>query len=646
MTQVPSADVIVPVYRDVALTQACLESVLLHSGPSLRRLIVVDDVGPERGMRPMLERLRAADGRVRVLFNEQNLGFVGSANRGLSVRDGDVVLLNSDTEVTDGWLEELLAVLHGHDRIAAATPLSNNATLASVPRFGEGTPVDALKGRPLELDGLPRWTETPTGVGFCLAMRGELLDLIGLFDPAYGRGYNEENDWCQRARELGFLVVRANHALVFHHGEVSFQGARAALDEHNARRLVARHPSYLAQNRDFESGPHARVAAIGVSAQVGRLRVGLDLSHLVAPDIHGTAVYGTQLARALAQRDDLELTVRVSSARVTEALTAHGVTCVEATGPFRGVDVVHVPTQVYDEEKLQSLLVSEGHLVFTWQDLIAYRAPPALGRFERFRDFRSLTWAALSSAQGIIAISDVAAADLISLQPGLAARLERIGLGFDGAAGPGRRRIDEVVRAHGLAGPYVIHAGSDYPHKNLDLLLEAWPLTTARAELVLIGPPSRLAGTLGASGRALPDRVRHLGEVAADQVLPLVAGAAAAVLPSVYEGFGLGALEAMALGVPLVISGLSAVAEVAGPAGFVPRALTPSGLAEAIDTVLMHEAVRRRLVEAGTARAAAFSWDETAARTEAFYRKVARSPDVASLDARDALRHLLRPSGP
>ncbi|MDX2011462.1 MAG: glycosyltransferase [Myxococcaceae bacterium] len=636
-----SADVVVPVYRDVTLTRACLESVLTNSGESLRRLIVVDDVGPDPEMRPMLESLRARDGRVRLLFNEQNLGFVGSANRGLSVRQGDVVLLNSDTEVTAGWLDELLGVLHDHERIAAVTPLSNNATLASVPTFGAGVPVSDLKGRDVDLRGLPRWSETPTGVGFCLAMRGELLDLLGLFDPAYGRGYNEENDWCQRARALGFLVVRANRCLVFHFGEVSFQGARAELDEHNARRLVARYPSYVEQNRDFEAGPHARVAAIAVAAQVRRLRVGLDLSHLVAPDIHGTAVYGTQLARALASREGLELTVRVASPTVAAALAPAGVRCVEATGPFRDVELVHAPTQVYDEATLRALLESEGHLVFTWQDLIALRAPEALGTFDRSRRFRSLTWAALTAAQGVVAISDTAASELVALMPGLSGRLARTWLGFDTARVPSTARVDEVTRARSLTQPYVVHAGSDYPHKNLEWLLEAWPLVTSGVELVLVGPRSRLPNTLGARGAPLPARVRHLGELPSDEVLPVVAGARAVVLPSVYEGFGLGALEAMAVEVPVIISGLSAVAEVADAAAAVPPSLTPSSLARTVDAVVTDPTLRRKLVAAGRARARTFSWAETAKQTEAFYRQIVLSPDAASLDARDALRRLL-----
>lgn len=641
------ADVVVPIYRDVELTRRCLESVLEHSGASLARLILVDDLGPEPEMRPMLRSLRDRDSRVRLLENEQNLGFVASANRGLAIREGDVVLLNSDTEATPGWLDELLGVLHAQPRIAAVTPLSNNATLASVPRFGAGTNVDDLRDRPLDLSRLPRWTETPTGVGFCLALRDDVVSLIGGFDPAYGRGYNEENDWCQRARELGFLVVRANRSLVFHHGEVSFQGARAELDEHNARRLLLRHPTYLEDNRDFESGPHARVASIAVAAQVGALRVCLDLSHLVAPAIHGTAVYGVELASALAHESRVALTVRARPA-VAEVLSARGVRTIDENGPLVGFDLVHKPTQVYSQAELGELLAAEGHLVLTWQDLIALRSPPALGHFERSLQFRSLTWAALSAAQGVIAISEVARRELVELQPSLAARLAAIALAGPSGELPDSVDIGRVRRSHALPPRYVVHQGSDYPHKNLELLLEAWPLVSRMLDLDLIiaGPPSNLRGTTFTSGLPLPPRVRYLGELDSGDVLPVLAGASLSVLPSVYEGFGLGVLEAMACQVPAVVMAVSAAAEVAGDAAVIVTRASPEGLSDAIVRSMTDERLRAAILAAGRRRLKSFSWEKTARATAAYYREVALAPDRASLDARDALRRLIPSKAP
>src|SRR5207249_11872567 len=138
------ADVVIPVYADVEVTRACIESVLWMSGEAVRRVIVVNDCAPDPAMAVMLEGLAQAHPAMVLLTNEQNLGFVGSANRGLAARHGDAVLLNSDTLVTPGWLEELLAVAYDEDRVACVSPLSNNATIYSVPTFGQGTTADRV----------------------------------------------------------------------------------------------------------------------------------------------------------------------------------------------------------------------------------------------------------------------------------------------------------------------------------------------------------------------------------------------------------------------------------------------------------------------------------------------------------------------
>lgn len=255
------ADVVVPVYRNVELTRRCIESVLAFGGASLGRLVLVNDRSPEPEMAALLREFRARHRQVRLLENEVNLGFVGSANRGIFVRDGDVVVLNSDAEVTAGWLQELLLALYSDERNAAAVPLSNNGGLSSVPRLDRAIPAESLRGRDLRLEELPPTTELPTAMGFCLLFRGAALDRLGAFDPAFGRGYNEENDWCCRARSTGLRIVRANRALVFHHGSVSFGAERTELERRNARLLWSRYPGFLREAEAFRREPVAALAA-------------------------------------------------------------------------------------------------------------------------------------------------------------------------------------------------------------------------------------------------------------------------------------------------------------------------------------------------------------------------------------------------
>lgn len=268
MTQ---ADVVVPVYADVALTQACLKSVLERSGASLRRLIVIDDRGPEAAMAPMLDALASQEPRVRLLRNELNLGFVEAANRGLMLREGHVVVLNSDAVVSEGWLEGLLDVLALDERFAAVCPLSNDGTFCSVPNYMERNPGAAVPTA--VLSALPQFTLLPTGVGFCMLLRSEALDHLGAFDARYSPGYHEENDWCQRAQAAGYLVARANRVHVQHVGGVSFGSTRAKVEPGNLARLVGRYPRYLRQMEAYEGAPQARVAARAVASLQRPLKV-------------------------------------------------------------------------------------------------------------------------------------------------------------------------------------------------------------------------------------------------------------------------------------------------------------------------------------------------------------------------------------
>lgn len=296
-----AVDVVVPVYKHLEYTMQCLRSVLEHGGPALGRLIVVNDASPEKELKRHLDGLRRDDGRVRVLENSRNRGFVYSANLGLSVGTEDVVLLNNDTLLTKGALAELLGCLHADASFAAVSPLSNNGTLCSVPTFNDAAPVKMLEGVPLQLTGIPRATPMPTLNGFCIAFRRKALDALGLFDPRYSPGYHEENDWCQRARAAGWSVARSNHALVLHHGSASFAKARGRLDVLHGRRLVARYPRYLDENRRFEGSPEARVAARAVRFSMNRLRLRLPVTTM--DDLERARFLGhTMVAEAVTEK--------------------------------------------------------------------------------------------------------------------------------------------------------------------------------------------------------------------------------------------------------------------------------------------------------------------------------------------------------
>lgn len=250
-------DVIIPVFKGLRQTRHCIDSVLGNPQASPHEVVVVDDASPEPAIAAYLEEL-ARGGRITLVRNERNLGFVHSVNLGMSLHpDRDVVLLNSDTEVANDWLDRLRASAHGGTDIATATPFSNNATICSYPFEGwaggmPGTLGLAALDRLFAATNAGRTVDLPTAVGFCMLIRRECLAQLGSFDAErFGRGYGEENDFCMRAVKAGWRNVLAADVFVFHEGSVSFSEERFALIKASTSALLEAHPDYPRRVREF-----------------------------------------------------------------------------------------------------------------------------------------------------------------------------------------------------------------------------------------------------------------------------------------------------------------------------------------------------------------------------------------------------------
>lgn len=256
-TQDAQVAVVLPVYRDRKLTWRCLVSVLTARCDTAFKLIVIDDKSPEAELSDDLLEM-AHRGWIELIRNDPNQGFVISVNRGMQASAGmDVVLLNSDTEVYPGWLDRLRRAAYRHSKTASVTPLSNNATIASYPRFLHDnpypleTPYSVLDSFASKVNANEE-VEVPTGIGFCMYLRHDALEEIGLFDEkTFGKGYGEENDWCQRAIRGGWRNVIAGDVFVRHFGSASFQGEKAQRVAHAMKILNGRYPSYHSDVQSF-----------------------------------------------------------------------------------------------------------------------------------------------------------------------------------------------------------------------------------------------------------------------------------------------------------------------------------------------------------------------------------------------------------
>jgi O-antigen biosynthesis protein len=299
-------DIIIPVYRGMAETRACIESVLGAQNKTPYELIVFNDASPEPEMAPYLADL-ARDGRITLITNARNLGFVETVNRALALdSDHDVILLNSDTEVANDWLDRMVACAARDKLIASVTPFSNNATICSYPHMD--APNAVRRGAALAtLDAhfatqnAGHTVEIPTGVGFCMWMRRQVIAEIGAFDPeAFGRGYGEENDWCYQAAAAGYRHVLCADVYVAHAGEVSFAAESAERKQHAQAVIDARHPSYADDIRRHMMLDPARPYRAAID--VARLRASpLPRVVMVTHDWGGgTARHVDDLARLLA----------------------------------------------------------------------------------------------------------------------------------------------------------------------------------------------------------------------------------------------------------------------------------------------------------------------------------------------------------
>lgn len=242
-------DVIVPVYDGFEETRRCIQSALNSCNATKFNLLVIEDCSPNAEIKQYLQQL-SDDGKIELHVNKINKGFVGTVNLGMSLHaDRDVILLNSDTEVANNWLDRMLAHAEKDERIATITPFSNNAEICSFPRYCQ--PNALFSGKTItEVDSvfasLPACQiDVPTGVGFCMYIRRAALDDLGLFDEkAFGRGYGEENDFCMRASAAGWRNVTCSNVFVFHDGGVSFSSEKAERVQNAMTILDKKYPSY------------------------------------------------------------------------------------------------------------------------------------------------------------------------------------------------------------------------------------------------------------------------------------------------------------------------------------------------------------------------------------------------------------------
>jgi O-antigen biosynthesis protein len=261
--------IVIPVFNAYEELSQCLKSVFKHTSLHAK-LVIINDCSTDTRI-PSLLDWAATYSNITVLNNQPNLGYTKTINKGISfAQDDDIVLLNSDTEVGPHWLQNLRNAVYHQADIATATAISDNSGAFSVPNVGHANDFPIWLNneemiRAISQNSKIIYPETPTGSGFCIYIRREVFNEIGIFDEvSFPRGYGEENDFCMRAVRAGWRNIVDDRTLVYHVRSASFRDEKTSLYDTGRHVVDERYPDYRGQVRVFVHSPQMNVMRYGV----------------------------------------------------------------------------------------------------------------------------------------------------------------------------------------------------------------------------------------------------------------------------------------------------------------------------------------------------------------------------------------------
>jgi len=284
----------------------------------------------------------------------------------------------------------------------------------------------------------------------------------------------------------------------------------------------------------------------------------------------------------------------------------------------RDVDVLHCPGPMIP-------LRTQLPLVVTIHDVLAWRAPELFSRSGAAQQ-RLLVTRAARAADRIVVASEHLRRELVELVGIAPEQVSVIALGVDGRFRPITTEPIALAHRFGIPPqPFVLWVGSAEPRKNLGMVLRAFSLVRRRAPecvLVVVGIDHVTDPMIERELDQLGPSVIRPGFISDDDLAALYSATRCFVFPSLYEGFGLPLLEAMACGAPIVASDRTSIPEVLGDAGILVDAQHPDAIADGIEQVLLSESVAADLRTRGRARSTLFTWERCAALTAETYQQV------------------------
>ena len=652
-----SFDIILPGITSYPVFKATLDSVLSCTEGKAFTVFVPTDPSTDLRIRSYLEYLQARKPHVVIrdsldeklvpkvveIFSPRYLRFVDQINHVLSNTKRDVVLLQGAVILPPRSLEKLQATAYSDPDIAGVVPLST-ALLDIV--SGEPTLSYLQQGLEEEVDiqTLP----IPALIGPCMYIKRESLDEGPAFDPRFSTWSHAKNAFSMELRRRGRRFVLDLGTFVYSCHSASPRDEVVECQYATDRSFRDRYPDFLSLLRDFVyyldaircSVPRlymdvskARESS-GANFHVRRaqaLRVGIDAQLLAHKWQVGTRRYTEELIKNLLKVSDENVYVLYTAGDVlsreeyTGCLKKFVVNSTDILLDSTPVDVFHCPNHAVSVFDVLALIKFKASVI-TIHDLILYHRPDYHSTSKEYATYRQLMKLSVQVADQIVVVSENTKRDLVENLGVSPEKVHVVYLGIDFNRFNTSNEPTDINPAYNIDSEYILYVGTDFPHKNLRNLIAAFErlIRTKRLPhiLVLVGSSfnSLERKALCELAERLRGRLRLLGHVPDADLPALYRNASLFVFPSLYEGFGIPPLEAMACGTPVVASNATSIPEVVGDAALVVDCTNVDELAEAMYRVLTDKRLRQSLIQTGFERVRAFRWEDTARKTARVYR--------------------------
>ena len=549
--------IVIPVFGRPELFERALSSVIEHGNLDKNKLIVVNDWGPgTTAIRNLTRKAMLANPNIEYFENDTNLGFVSTCNRAVFELDNtanDVLLLNSDAELTPHALAEMQNVLALSPRHACVSPRTNEGTLATVPLYPrrKRNREEVLRLFEAQKSLLPRYSITPVSPGFCLLIRRDVIREQGLFDEVFSPGYEEENDFCMRVNAIGLSAVLANHAFVFHEAGKSFGVRRDKLAHQHSRLLNRRFPFYSQLVRSYFT-----VGVDPVDKFFDYLRPESLPSILVDCSALSQHLNGTS-KNILSFLDFLSSIAKSDDAHFRFTFLVHSSVAAHYQLHNRGFNIAFVEeglhelfdlgfalSPIWSASSLERLIAHCSRIAVLHLDIIAIRtwelSSVDFGREKAA--YSAVEWADLT-----IFISNSARRDFAEYRPSARIRQDRVI--YQGAilsssysdSGHGNQRSN-LPRFEVNNGPCVLIVGNAFKHKQVQRAIDS--IKSEPFDVIA------LSNMNGSEGNV---QTVNSGDLPDAYIEELYEHADVVVFPSAYEGFGLPIADSLRAKKPLII---------------------------------------------------------------------------------------------